>query len=326
MAVISVLAEHLLLALKIYRIGPLQVAWMGVVGVFVFFIHTALVLMWSMERRPHVLDFYIRRVFRIYPLAILAILAVLAFHAPVDGTPSNMFAHPSVTLHSLVANLTLTQNLFNGTLFESVMWSLSLEVQMYVLLPALFFYIQRNFAQWPLLILFALAIALTFHPPSEPTLISCSPYFLSGAIAYVGYARRKPTLPAWLLPCALLLVSAVFLVRPGFRSASILCLVIGAGLPSFRQIRSITLQRASHTVAKYSYGIYLAHPFAIVLGIYLLPHAPVFVQVTVVVLATAALSVAGYHLVEHPMIRLGSRLAGFAEVRYEQRELAHYRP
>ena len=44
-AVISVVVEHTLLALKIYWIGPYEVGWMGVLGVEVFFVLTALVLM-----------------------------------------------------------------------------------------------------------------------------------------------------------------------------------------------------------------------------------------------------------------------------------------
>ena len=43
----------------------------GGIGVALFFVHTALVLMWSLERRPNTVDFYIRRIARIYPLAIV---------------------------------------------------------------------------------------------------------------------------------------------------------------------------------------------------------------------------------------------------------------
>src|SRR5580692_6250213 len=92
MAVLSVVFEHILIAHGVTRLGPINVAWIGVVGVFIFFVHTALVLMWSLERRPHTLDFYIRRVFRIYPLAIVAIVIALLFRAPVGGTADDFFA------------------------------------------------------------------------------------------------------------------------------------------------------------------------------------------------------------------------------------------
>jgi peptidoglycan/LPS O-acetylase OafA/YrhL len=325
MAVISVVVEHLLIALNIHMLGPIQVAWIGVVGVFVFFIHTALVLMWSMERRPHVLDFYIRRIFRIYPLAIVAILIAVAFRAPVAGAGDRFFELAHLSVRGIAANLTLVQNLFNVSPIESVMWSLPLEVQMYVVLPALFFFVQRNFAYWPVLTLMALDMIVSQPPRPAPELVSFAPYFLSGIIAYIGFGRRKPNMPSWLLPAGLIVVGALFLLRPGFRAAWFLCLLIGFALPSFRQIRSQPLKRASHAVAKYSYGIYLSHPFALVLGIYLLPHSPILLQVVIVISATAIFSVAAYHLLELPMMQMGSRLAARAEARYEQRDLAHYR-
>jgi peptidoglycan/LPS O-acetylase OafA/YrhL len=88
-AVISVVVEHTLRSLGVLRLGP--VPYLGVTGVMVFFVHTTLVLMWSLERKPNTLDFYIRRVFRIYPLALLAIAIVMIFHAPVAGTAYQPF-------------------------------------------------------------------------------------------------------------------------------------------------------------------------------------------------------------------------------------------
>jgi peptidoglycan/LPS O-acetylase OafA/YrhL len=278
-----------------------------------------------MERRPHVLDFYLRRIFRIYPLATAAILITIAFHAPVSGAGGTFFTAAHLTVKVIAANLALMQNLFNASPIESVMWTLPLEVQMYIVLPALFFFVQRNFTYWPLLTLIVLDMFVSQPPRPAPELVSFAPYFMSGIIAYIGFGRRKATLPSWLLPVGLILAGTIFLLRPGFRAAWFLCLVIGFALPSFRQIRSYPLKRVSHTVAKYSYGIYLSHPFALVLGIYLLPHSSLFLQIVVVISAIAILSVAAYHLFELPMIQLGSRLAACAETRYEQRDLAYYR-
>ena len=58
-----------------------------------FFVHTALVLMWSLDRRPHILDFYIRRIFRIYPLAIFAVLCALLVR-PREAATLAPFTHP----------------------------------------------------------------------------------------------------------------------------------------------------------------------------------------------------------------------------------------
>jgi peptidoglycan/LPS O-acetylase OafA/YrhL len=81
----------------------------------------------------------------------------------------------------------------------------------------------------------------------------------------------------------------------------------------------------SRLIARYSYGVYLTHPFAIVIGLYLLRGRSVPVRVLGEVVPLLVLPVVAYHLLEHPMIRLGSRLAAKAEARYEQRELRQYR-
>ena len=311
-AVVSVVAEHTLLAFGIQTLGYWQVRWIGIVGVLLFFIHTSLVLMWSLERRPQTLDFYIRRAFRIYPLAILAIAVTLLFHAPVAGRTDAYFAYAAPpNFGALMAALLLTPNLFRGYGAMSVLWSLPYEVEMYVCLPALFFFVQRNFRLWPLVLFWCLEVALCrplFHGVDHNFFLVI-PYFLPGVMAYVGFTRHRASLPSWLFPPLLLLLWAVFMIHPGWREADVLCLFTGLALPTFHQIRSLWLQRASHVLARYSYGLYLMHPFAIVLGVYLLPHRPLALQLTVVFVSLSLLSVGAYHALESPMVRLGSRLA-----------------
>jgi peptidoglycan/LPS O-acetylase OafA/YrhL len=140
-AVISVVVEHTLLALGVRQIGPFPVPYLGVLGVLVFFVLTSLVLMWSLERRPNALDFYIRRVFRIYPLSLTAMAAVLIFHAPTGGTVTNFFAyaHPSplqVVMQALLVDPT-------PRMLLGVTWSLPYEMEMYLLLPFLFFFLKK---------------------------------------------------------------------------------------------------------------------------------------------------------------------------------------
>jgi peptidoglycan/LPS O-acetylase OafA/YrhL len=95
------------------------------------------------------------------------------------------------------------------------------------------------------------------------------------------------------------------------------CLLLGLGLPLFKQIQAQWLVNASHTVAKYSYGIYLTHPFAIVIGIYLFRGHPLWIRLLAEAVPLIVLPVLAYHLLEHPMIRMGSRIAAKAEMRYE---------
>ena len=327
-AVISVVAEHTLLAYGIERIGYWRIAWVGVMGVLLFFIHTSLVLMWSLERRPHTLEFYLRRAFRIYPLAIAAVLVTLAFHAPVAGLPGAYFHFepPRGVLH-LMASLLLIPNLIGGYQPISVLWSLPYEVQMYLGLPLVFFFLQRNLSLWPLLLFWGFDVALCrpLFPGVAHNFFLVIPYFLPGIMAYVGFSRNRSRLPAWLYPLALVALWAAFMIDPGWRQADVLCLAAGLGLPLFHQIRTGWVKRASHELAKYSYGLYLAHPFSIVLAVYLLPHRPLGLQLGVLFSSLAVFSVGAYHLLELPMIRLGSRLAHRAGQHYEQKQLAGLR-
>ena len=83
-AVTLVLAQHLLNRFYFAKLGFDGPA-IGTFGVLIFFVHTCLVLMYSMERSsldgfPLALNFYIRRMFRIYPLSMLAVLTAVALH------------------------------------------------------------------------------------------------------------------------------------------------------------------------------------------------------------------------------------------------------
>ncbi len=319
-AVVFVVIDHSLMANGVFSIKRWNTAWLGVAGVYIFFVHTCLVLMWSIERKPHTLDFYIRRAFRIYPLAWVAILCVFIFKAPVFN-----FFHSvprPVSAPAVIANLLLMQNLGGGNLM-GVLWSLPLEVQMYLFLPFLFFFVRKNFTLWPIFLLSVFTATYTYqHFTSQanelPTVI---PDFLCGVMAYITFGRRTPTLPGWLLPFYIVLLTMLYLLKPNTFRAWIFCLALGLGLASFRQIRAPWLIRVSHEIAKYSYGIYLFHSFSLVLAFYLLAGKSLPLQLAVEFTSIAAFSVVGYHLVEKPMIKLGSRLANRAEARYEQKEL-----
>ena len=221
----------------------------------------------------------------------------------------------------------LTSNLHDGYLPMGVMWSLPYEAQMYLALPVLFFFIRRNFSLWPLLLfwIFTVMVCRSLFSTVSHNFFLCIPYFLPGVMAYISFGRRKAILPAWSLPIALLIAWFVFMIKPGWRAADFLCLAVGLGLPSFRQISARWLVRVSHEIAKYSYGIYLAHPFSIVLGLYLMPHCSLALQLAVIFGSLPIFAVAAYHLLEKPMIQIGARLANHMEKRYEQHKLEQYR-
>jgi peptidoglycan/LPS O-acetylase OafA/YrhL len=318
-AVISVVVEHTLIALGITQIGPFPVAYFGVMGVQIFFVLTSLVLMWSLERKPHPLDFYIRRFFRIYPLALAAIAVALFFHSPTGGDVDDFFAYADPSLKQLAAQLTLlvpTQGML-----LTVMWSLPFEVEMYVLLPILFFFVRRNFVLWPLVLIWLLVLLNARHVPDDQVdLLVAMGYFLPGVMAYVGFGRWKPRFPAWSLPIFLAVVWTAFWYKCDFHKGWYFCLIVGLTLPLFQQSRSKVVWTPSRIIAKYSYGIYLTHPFALVIGLYLLRDHSWPVRMIGALVPLIALPLLAYQLIEHPLIHVGSRLAAKAETRYERRE------
>jgi peptidoglycan/LPS O-acetylase OafA/YrhL len=319
-AIILVILDHTLLLAGHPVVRGFSFLWLGVFGVYLFFVHTCLVLMWSLERRPHTLDFYIRRIFRIYPLAVVVILAILLFRIPLSAG-GRMHWTPSV----LASNLLLVQNLWRRPLAEGVLWSLPLELEMYLVLPALFAFAYRERTRWTLIVLWGVAClaARTYSsPPLGNGLFTVIPHFLPGVIAYVGFMRTRGRWPAW--GFGLLLAALIFWFEraPGVERGWAVCLVLGLALPYFRQIGSRWLSAASHLLAKYSYSIYLIHLICLAVAFHTFPQAPLALKLSLALVSTAGLSFGAYHLIEHPMILLGAKVAG----RFEQKlDLAEHR-
>jgi peptidoglycan/LPS O-acetylase OafA/YrhL len=113
-AVLLVVVEHILLAMRLHWIGNWDISWLGVVGVFMFFVHTSLVLMWSLGRKPHILDFFIRRIFRIYPLAVTAVLVTVLFHIPTLHRLNGDSYFVWMGTKNLVSSLLLLENMIWG--------------------------------------------------------------------------------------------------------------------------------------------------------------------------------------------------------------------
>jgi peptidoglycan/LPS O-acetylase OafA/YrhL len=149
-AVMLVFAQHLAKRLYVDQFVWMPTSSWGLFGVLLFFVHTCLVLMYSMERSsltgwPLPTNFAIRRVFRIYPLSILAVVTALALHldSDINGIHGLARGHfPGVV--SAASNLLLVQNLTYTKSLVNVLWSLPFELQMYALLPFLFMWIHYS--------------------------------------------------------------------------------------------------------------------------------------------------------------------------------------
>jgi peptidoglycan/LPS O-acetylase OafA/YrhL len=305
-AVLAVFVSHAGFTLGITNIGGLEFFNLGRVGVLIFFVHTSFVLMASMSRScSSAAHFYVRRCFRIYPLAVFCVLLTVALRVP--ESPWLMF-HPH-SLGEIVSNLLLIQNLTDAPSVSSQLWSLPFEVQMYILLPWIFLALKR----WPAWMMLALsyglcALASLLGQHRIVNLIVYGPCFMAGVLAF----RMRPLLQ---LPGALWVVAVpatvvgTALVLAYSEQINLVswcgCLVLALMIPLFAELTNPAIRKVSALIARYSYGIYMTHFVALWCGFVVLRDQSMVVRVLTALSLAVALPVASYHLIEEPMIRRG---------------------
>jgi peptidoglycan/LPS O-acetylase OafA/YrhL len=322
-AVLCVLADHVVISAT--APGNISWGWVGRAGVLIFFVHTALVLMGSLERAGDTregwpLRFYVRRAFRIYPLAIAAILFVLVLripaHTPHVGLVARFFPPDSVTLFS---NLLLVQNLTRARDIIGVLWTLPIEVQMYLTLPFCYLIARRSvLGVAGLLALGAIAGMAWFAEVHVPglwrlTMLIFVPCFLSGVLAYALLRHGvTPRIPGglWFLLVAIVL-AGFFAARAHYEDPLpqwAFCLALGILIPFGREISLSPVSRAAHVIAKYSYGIYLLHLPLLWIALVPFRAAPIALQWLLFAILMVTVPWIAFQLIERPGIRLGQRL------------------
>lgn len=288
-AVLCVAVFHLLL------FNGIEIRALGLCGVLIFFVHTTLVLMFSLERLPEqnrYATFIVRRIFRIYPLSIAVVLFVWFAHIPQTHLAPHYFGFAQLDLKGIFANLALVQNLTGNDSSPGVLWSLPFEMQMYLVLPLLFWASRYRFA---IIAAWVLALPVANHYG----LWLYVPCFIPGVLAYQRWGKR--VLPAWMWPFALFaLITAFVTFGKNYYAGWLMCLALGAVLPYFKELPDLKLPKQ---IAKYSYGIYLTHMLAMWFAFSARNSWPLFVALFI------AFPIALYHLIEHPMIRVGIKLS-----------------
>jgi peptidoglycan/LPS O-acetylase OafA/YrhL len=322
-AVSLVLVDHLAETFGPASIIPMRTAWqLGRLGVIFFFVHTSYVLMLSMQRRgltgrKLLQDFYVRRAFRIYPLSLATIAAVVVFDIP--RVPWND-ARVVLTIPTVLSNILLLQNLTGGPSILGLMWSLSAEVLFYLVLPFMFLATRDGASVSRLAVLWGLAVLVGFLQDASQTgilsVLYYAPCFTSGVIAFVRADRIVGgQWPFWMWATTLgglvtaYLGISVLGTDPHIEPlAWIMCLVLGILLPNFAETSISTVKAISHAVAKYSYGVYMAHLPSIWVAFRLLADQSVFVQWTTFAALMVVLPVVAYHTIEAPFIQFGNSL------------------
>jgi peptidoglycan/LPS O-acetylase OafA/YrhL len=131
-------------------------------------------------------------------------------------------------------------------------------------------------------------------------------------LAYALSRRVRPRVPSLLWPVALavLTVGSAWLPQRN-ESTWIVCLLLGAMLPHFQEMPGGWVARLAQWIARYSYGIYLAHVFCIWAAFVALGGLPSPARFAVFILLVAGLPVLLFHGLEHPFTRLGIRISSY---------------
>jgi peptidoglycan/LPS O-acetylase OafA/YrhL len=324
-AVLSVVGFHIMLLFEqrqspyVTRLGLFHS--IGHWGVLIFFVHTSLVLMFSLERQqlrfpdgPAYIPFIIRRVFRIFPLSVFVVLLVTVLKLPVGYLTGGHFERAHLHWTGIASNFLLLQNLTHTDSVIVPLWSLPYEMQMYLLLPALFLLAYHVRSVWPLLLLWTCAVfagihAIGLEKRGVPDLIVYAPCFLSGILAYRLTKNWRLKVPAILWPVGLAFLTFLYLRNPNERNAWFCCLLLGIAIPQFKEIASPAARKTFHVIARYSYGIYLMHFVCLWLAFDEIGGTGEWYRWAILFITLFVFPYLLYHLVEEPMIRVGEKSA-----------------
>lgn len=319
-AVTAVFAHHL--ALTAWHNDGFET--LGRFGVVLFFVHTSCVLMASLERMtPKAVSdlslavaFWIRRIFRIYPLAVLLVVTVVVFHIP----PMPLDTYRWIGMKGLLANLALSQNVSGSSDLLGPLWTLPVEVQMYLVLPLAYLLLRggryRSVGLW----LLALAPAclfphIAFRRPFQ--VLAFAPCFAAGLMAYdlARTCKEQLKFPAWVWPLGILGLLGIF--RPydpaGFSEKYLQCwaLALGTGLlyPLVQEARTNWFYAGCRWIAERSYGIYLTHCVVLWMVFNRMAGSPRWLQFSLLAVGVLGIPALLYRAVEEPFVRGGIGVA-----------------
>ena len=292
-----------------------HVQTMGIMGVFIFFVHTSFVLMLSLKRmnfnkyKLFNYKFYIQRFFRIYPLVIF-VVSLIALLKLNDLLPGDF------NLKIFFKNIFLIQEMGEST--PPALWSLPYEVAMYLFLPFIFNFINTSnakvkiFTIWFIFVI--LVLILKYFNTIYFSTIKYVPFFLCGIIGYVYYREYKKKISSifFILYIFFSIICIPILVMFGIYQnflGAIFCMPLGILIGISKDINFIFLNKVTKSIAKYSYGIYLFHEITIY--IFLDNNLLIYknLNLLLLIIVIFIISVISYKIIEHPFVKLGKKIS-----------------
>jgi peptidoglycan/LPS O-acetylase OafA/YrhL len=204
-AIIGVLIHHYLSryappdhADNLYGYAHHYPRWLdlGAMGVQLFFIISGFVIFMTLTRCEHLVEFWARRLARLYPAYILASVVTFAIVNAIGPVEFHS------TLSDALIGWTFLSPYVPGVRFvEPAYWSLVVEMQFYLCISLIYMLFRTRFElAWTLYIVAGIALWLLGEATPWPILGSLSrhvflaihvPYFTAGIIFYQLYTRSR---------------------------------------------------------------------------------------------------------------------------------------
>lgn len=311
LALMVVLGHFKLLSGTAYPSFPFNLAD---AAVDCFFVVSGFLIAGSYERCRGLWSFYVRRVFRLYPMYLCVVLIQAAIMMAL--LPGGPFSALQSTVRYLVANALMANFLqydIGGVLsglsnpgINPSLWTLKIEIGFYLIVP-LIYVTTRRFGWWVLVSIFVASVGfnvLALHL-GDPRLAKQLPgqlqFFVVGVALYLHGERLRvaPLVSAAITVAFLVTWTLVVPIPPGIRP-----LVVGAFVFSFALCTPVIRLKSD-----LSYSVYLLHgpilQTLILLGLFR-DTLPFLSGIVCTVLGLAFITA---RLVERPGNALGRRLA-----------------
>lgn len=288
-----------------------------------FFVVSGCLIYASFDTKPMLREFYIRRIFRLYPLLFVVIvlqtllMAVLQHAAAVRRMPElgEYFLCNAAFVSFLKKDVGGVLAVLPFSTLNPSVWTLKVEVLFYLLVPAIRWCVRR-FGNRFLLAAFIVSAAYTFAFRHAGRIEMSRQFpgavqFFAAGIAMHVHRDRFARLPGWLVACLGLggfgLATVIVLCEP-FPGVEALRLALPAA--SLAIVYGIAIRTPPIGLKRdFSYGVYLLHgpliQVLILAGWYRFS-LPCF---GLVAAATLCLGLLAETLVERPGIRIGRRIA-----------------
>jgi peptidoglycan/LPS O-acetylase OafA/YrhL len=292
------------------------------VSVDCFFVVSGYLISSSFDRDPNLMRFYIRRIFRIYPLYVVVVAAQAAILLVL--TPPGTSVAGVMVLRYIIANATfanfLQPDLGNdvlsslpvGTLNPS-MWTLKIELGFYLIMP--FIWMATRRLGWSLLVMLfvgSAAYQLTLKHAGYFELARQLPGQLQFFVLGIGIYRLRGR-PALSPPaaCAVTLVVGCAITAMHHTTLPVIYPLMIAALVALVALKTPALSVETDM----SYGVYLFHGPIIQLSLLLGIDRRDWIGLVLTIAVVFALAWIAERIIESPGIDLGRSLIRHASQR-----------